>query len=463
VLYQITAELANNPLWKKMAGSNFVNGLAVFVTQIAARYQLACENALMESRLTTATRPSSILAGAQDNGYIARKVSPSTGPGTLTNLTENYVGIPAGTAVMAQNGLTYTVTDAVSVGAGETALVPLAQRVLRQLMVTVNETTAYHEIILTADDTAQTHLVTVWVKEPDAPYFVQWQKTTMFRNTDEFSPAYTEFYLPTRQLGIRFGNGFYGKMPPVGSDIRLDVWSTDGPTTLMAGESLTFNDDRLNATCQLITHRAITGGQPAESIDDIRLAAMYQPQNDGELVWGEDYRHFLKNQFGGLAFLNVWGEQAQEIQDGQTNLLNNRTIFVSAYSDSIPSEALGIAMITKLNAAKGLNLRYRFVPPILTALSLVFWGGLPPTIAISDAQNQLTDAINARFGIGRQPVGTVTFDILIKDVWTLIDQLGLFSRFNVTIAGLDTPRTLAEYRYIALTTSTLTLRYSVQV
>lgn len=66
----------------------------------------------------------------------------------------------------------------------------------------------------------------------------QWTKSTQFRMATSTSKVYVEFYKPTDQLGVRFGDGTIGMILPVGATIKLKVWCSNGDITLLANRDL---------------------------------------------------------------------------------------------------------------------------------------------------------------------------------------------------------------------------------
>lgn len=460
---KVKNSLSALPFWSNMIGSQFVQGLALMVDQLGQRYVQLCERALQESRLSTAVKRTSILAEAEDRAYVARKASPSIGTGEISNSTNSFVNIPMGESLVSEDGTPYIFLDSVGVGANSSRSVDIAQLELRVVEVPVTKAMPYFEVLLSREDTAVAHRVDVYVKNDDDSGYVAWTKSFMFRNANEQSRIYTEFYKPTEQLGVRFGNGKDGLIPNINATIRLEVWCTLGVSTLMANENLTFVDDNYNNVF-VKTETAITGGQPPESTEEIRQGAAYSTQYDDQIVWRDDYIHFIKQNIGGLVFLNVWGEQQQEKEDGQPNLKNNRTIFISAYSKDIPSLQLKESILDLVQALPYLNVIYKFVEPNVVGIPLTVSGTIPRTLAVADVHSATVSAIEEEYGIGqiKQSEGdSSSLGIKEKDLWALVESLGLYDDFKVSIDGLGVERKLADYRYIDTATSLFNINYGV--
>lgn len=459
---KIKGILRELPFWSNMVGSQFVHGLALLVEQVGARYVQLCERALQESRLSTAVKRSSVLAEAEERAYVARKSSPSMGQGTVENKTGSFINIPMGEPLISATGVPYIFLDSVGVGANASRELDIAQLELRVVEIEITETKPYFEAMLSREDSAVAHRVDVYLKNSEQSGYVAWEKSYMFRNATEQSRFYTEFFKPTEQLGIRFGNGKDGMIPTRGSIVRLEIWCTLGVSALMAGEKLSFADDVLNEGLTVLTTTPIVGGQPPEDTEEIRNGAAYSTQYDNQIIWRDDYMHFLRTNIGGLVFLNVWGEQQQEIEDGAPNLKNNRTIFISAYAKDVPNAQLKKSILDLVQALPYLNVIYKFVDPNIVGIPLTINGVIARTLAESDVKAATLAAIESKYGLGqikRAHNNSEFQEILEKDLWTLIDKLAVYNDFKLIIDGLGVKRNLADYRYIDTATSTINITY----
>lgn len=459
---KIKGILKDLPFWSNMVGSQFVHGLALLVEQVGARYVQLCERALQESRLSTAVKRTSVLAEAEERAYVARKSSPSIGKGVVENKSNSFVNIPMGEPLISATGTPYIFLDSVGVGANATRELDIAQLELRVIEVEVTESKPYFEALLSRADSAVAHRIDVYVKGTQDSGYVAWEKSYMFRNATEVSRFYTEFYKPTEQLGIRFGNGKDGLIPNRGSIVRLEIWCTLGVSSLMSGEKLSFADDVLNESLTVLTISPIVGGQPPEDTEEIRNGAAYSTQYDNQIVWRDDYMHFLRTNIGGLVFLNVWGEQQQEIEDGAPDLKNNRTIFISAYSKDIPTHQLKKSILDLVQALPYLNVIYKFVEPNVVGIPLTIKGTIARTLAVLDVKSATVAAIESKYGLGqikRAHNNSDFQEILEKDLWTLVDGLAVYNDFKLVVDGLDVKRKLADYRYIDTESSTFNITY----
>ncbi|MCV4755049.1 bleomycin hydrolase, partial [Escherichia coli] len=77
------------------------------------------------------------------------------------------------------------------------------------------------EVVLSKALTAVCYKLEVFVTTDGKT--TQWSSSTMFRLAGSKSQVYVEFYKPSAQLGVRFGDGLIGQIPPEGSTITLKV------------------------------------------------------------------------------------------------------------------------------------------------------------------------------------------------------------------------------------------------
>ena len=107
------------------------------------------------------------------------------------------------------------------------------------------------------------------------------------------SKVYVEFYKPTDQLGVRFGDGTIGMILPVGATIKLKVWCSNGDITL--GQPGPYPVKRACFPADYITAKtetSITGGTDVESIEATRNRAMYYLSYDNPRCVGQKTTRF---------------------------------------------------------------------------------------------------------------------------------------------------------------------------
>ncbi|HGG7080257.1 TPA: bleomycin hydrolase, partial [Escherichia coli] len=259
--------------WSKFVGSQFVSMLTLFITQIVYRCFQYADAALAEGFISTATRRSSILAAAETNSYVGTKPTPSSGMVEITATSEDAPAvIPKNTPLISDDQYPYMTMDVCRLVDG-TGTVEVAQLEIQEVTYTVTAAKEFLEVVLSKALTAVCYKLEVFVTTDGKT--TQWSSSTMFRLAGSKSQVYVEFYKPSEQLGVRFGDGLIGQIPPEGSTITLKVWCTNGDITLVAGQNLTPVDSAANLAnlISVKTTTPITAGTDAETTEITRNRA----------------------------------------------------------------------------------------------------------------------------------------------------------------------------------------------
>lgn len=446
--------LKQSSWWSRLIGSQFVGYISSFVGQAAFRVTTASQRALQESFLSLATRRASILAGAEDRAYVGLKISPSKGVATITNTSNKRLSLPKNSPCIAENLAEYIILPAVDLEPNKSIDVEVSQLWLERVRVIADET-PWFSVLLTKELTAEAHRVDVYVNG------VLWEQKFKFRNTNKDSRAYMEFYKATDQLGFRFGNGINGKIPPKGAVITLNVWCTNGVSTLIDNQALKLTDENEFATAALDikTKTPITGGAPAADIEAIRNGSLYLTSYDHQLAWDGDYHSFVMTNVGGIIWLSVWGEKQQEQLDGVKKLENMNTIFFSAYSDIKSDEKLSSEIQTLFDGREGYNEVYRWVdrvdlPFTINLRAYTFLNSRP-----TDAEIYLKAQLEAKFG---KNVKGKPARIYIQDIWDVINDLAGncgVDEFKIDSTTLPSTVNIGSYSYLDVENSQFDIRY----
>lgn len=457
--------LATRTWWSRLLGSQFATGIATFVGQMVERCDFLARRLIQEAFMSTATKRASILAAAEDRGYVGRLITPSTGKVRITNNTANTVSLPYGTPLTAPNRLHYVLYEAAQLDPGESLEVKVAQLEEKVLTTSITAEQKWLELLLTKDMTKAAAQVDVYVALPNRPK-EQWEKRYQFRRADGEDAVYTEFYKPTEQLGIRFGNGLSGRIPPVGSVITLSVWCTQGDSTLIEGQKMALDslDDALVAGVAIVTTTSIVGGAAGESTEEVRKGALYSTAYDEQIVWDNDYRHFINQHIPDLIWLNIWGETAQEKESGY-NLDNINRIFFSAYSDTKSQAQLEDEILTLFESNHELNRRYRYVPVLRSPFTITVNGIMSSRQQAEIVRLAMIETLDKAFGEDAVASKRAGVDddptIYEKDIWAELKALGNVIEFTLTVDNQERSPLLNEYVFLDAANSTFNLEYKV--
>lgn len=469
----IEQALAKKPWWSRLMGSQFAAGIATFVGQMVERCDFLARRLLQEAFMSTATKRASILAAAEDRGYVGRMITPSIGKARVTNKLTTAINLPYGTPINAPNRLPYVLYEAVKLDPGESQIVSVAQLEEKVLTTTITTAQKWLELLLSKEISQSASKVDVYVTEPKRPA-EQWEKRYQFRRADGETRVYTEFYKPTEQLGVRFGNGLSGKIPPVGSVITLNVWCTKGDSTLIEGQKMTLNsqNDALVAGVEIVATTSIVGGAAGESTEEVRKGALYATAYDEQIVWDNDYRHFISTHIADLIWINVWGETAQEKETGY-DLDNLNRIFFSAYSDKKDQTTLEAEILALFETNHELNRRYRYVPVQRRPFTITLHGIMNGRQQADVVRQSMIDTLDKAFGEnaianktkaardGGTESSSNDTTIYEKDIWAALNDLGNVIEFTLTVDNQSRNALLNEYVFLDAANSTFNLEYKV--
>lgn len=499
--------------YRLLLQGQFIDHLSIFQSWALRQSLWEIERNLQEYFLSSALNRSSIVAHAQDREYIPRMATPATGKIQITNNGSAYVAIPALTAFQG-NQLRYSLDDAIVVPAGDTVEdLSVSQTEEEIITSTVAEETAFLEILFDAEKTAQIHDISVYVDLGDGVGPELWTLARRFMNSDGDAHVYDTFYTFTEQFGIRFGNGTFGLKPPVDAVISAHLWLTSGDTVLLSGQRMQHIGtllDNIGQSADLVTivTQTIDGGAEPENTESIRQNAHYSPIYNDSLVWAEDFKFFIRRHFPNVIFLNVWGEQEQEVEAGHPDLDFINRIYISAYQEeadhvwrgawavgteyavddvvfnaegkwkcriahtAVDSPTAGyanwapfqypleLAIPSKLNELILLNKKITWVDPIYSTFSLAITGGLPRTKRVGEITAEIRNILEAAYGKDSQGRLDNSFK---NDFYRLISETKHFTDtdawFQIVASGAFEETSLAEFNVIDMDATTINLGY----
>jgi hypothetical protein len=457
--------LAANSYWSQFAGSQFVTMLTTFIAQIVYRCQQFADAALSEGFISTATKRASILAGAEDRGYVGSRVTPSTGTAIITNTTSKAVAVPQYTSLISDDQYPYLTDDVVTVPANSTAIAAITQMEIVEVTATVSTATEFFEVLLSRDLTEVCYKIDVMVTTDGTT--TTWKKSNMFRLATSTSEVYVEFYKPTEQLGVRFGDGTIGMLVPAGSTITLKVWCSSGDVTLLADQVLTPSDDSaaLADSLSVKSYTSITGGADSEPTETTRNRAQYFLSYDNQVVWAGDYTFYLKQNVPATTWLTAWGEGEQETIDGVKNLDNINRIFISGwYPNKTQAELQALVIAALADVPNPLNKRYTYKAAEELPFTLALTGEISASLTASSVLSSLKESLETRFGKDStyfDPDGTGDFALIkVKDLWAYIEALAVFEDFNIVISNMQTSNGYYDFVYLNVDGSTFDITYA---
>jgi len=442
--------LTGLPGYAHLENSQIIESMSLFQSWALRHANWRAERVYQEAFLSTALNRSSVLAHAEGRQYVPRKPTPSRGTVALANNGDQPVVFPAGTRWIGANQLPYQNVDDVVVPAGGATTAEFRQTEPQSFRFTVEERTPFYEVAL--DRGASREVAEIGVTIDGEP----WVYRSRLMNTGRDDHAYDEFYTTLDEIGIRFGNGIFGAMPPGGASIEVEASMTRGQTELLPGQEMRYlsgSPDRNVGMVEARTRTAITGGRPREDIEEIRRNALYYPLYDEQLTWRDDYRFTIRRQWPEVVWVSVWGEQEQERVHGPS-VDHIGKIYVSAYAPDRPDVLDEI--VTRLEAP--ISRGYVAVPPKLKPFAIRLQGtiarDIPMSSAVSDVKRVLHDAYHRDSPKRRET-------IKLKDFYRLVSSTGHFEMgdFTVELFGDKESNGLNDLVYLDFTQSEIDVGY----
>ncbi len=439
--------IMTSPWWQRFKGSEFVTYLLVFVSKVVERVQFAAERRLQESFLSLALNETSVLAHSESRGYVPRRRVPNKKQLLLKNKTSELISIPADTRwYCPDNGLYYLTRQPITIAPSGSASVECIQGELSVIRYDLSRSIPYASVLLDAELSDRVSSIRVFVKEPMAERQL-WQRSQLFRRANASTLAYMEYYTPSEQLGIRFGNGIAGKVPAAGSEVYLECLLTEGAVDVAAGLSLMVPTwPELSAKVDVVTGETIDFGYEREGVEQIRHNALYYQNFDEQVVWNSDHRYFIRRNVPGLNFISVWGEAEQEKLSGFQSVEHINRIYICGHHPDKAEPDLQRLIQTLYTTVDGYNEHYIWVTPSHRAYTLRITG---TTLSTNDPETVVESLKSALFPLSRQSSELITANP--NEIWQIIQKTGLLTKFQLDIsADLMTPPAPNEFRYLAI-------------
>lgn len=470
LLEKFNTRLSENTWWSRFVNSQFIQMMAVLGGQVIYIAQTYASRALTEGFISTATRRASILAAAEDRGYVGSFVEAATGTVSIKNTTDSTITLPSGAELLAKDQTPLILVSSVEIAPGETVS---GQEVKQYEAVSVTfdiETeAAFLTLLLSRDITAEAAEVSVVVIDDEE---VTWTYNPLFRMSRSDSQHYTLVYKPTEQLGVRFGDGSMGKIPPEGSQVRIDIMASLGDYTLAQGQLLEAagNIAKFVDSLVITTDSIITGGGGMESTEETRNRAQYYVPFDEQVVWGGDYRHFVQGVVKGTSWLNVWGEAVQEKISGFSVRNINRIFFCGHKPGSTQTQLSAEILAALASVPNELNKNFEYVATNEQPFTINFTGKVKKSVLIVDATKALKSALETNFGQDSKSFSKllqseeddsqqVYAQVKVKDIWRVVESLGIFMSYDVKLVNMTEAVLMNDFVYLDVDSSSFSIAY----
>jgi hypothetical protein len=302
---------ARVPDWNPNDASDFGVALVEAFAYMGDLMSYYIDRAANESNLTTATRRASVVALANDLGYVPAGYSPATVTVTFTNSSGSSLVIPAGTVVTAliesadsTLEIPFETDSEITVTAGGTTKVTCTQG------LTYNGTDGYGvPLDLSSGEPSQymqlptgtivRNSVKVYVN--DGVNYYPWTRVDHLADKSSVSRLFSVVDHTQSTFYIKFGDGVSGLIPSIGSGVYVIYNIVDGTvgnvpsgTILNIGRLPGLNSAQIaaiNSSMSVFNDAAATGGTDPEDLESIRRNASQVYRTSNRAVTLDDYQN----------------------------------------------------------------------------------------------------------------------------------------------------------------------------
>ena len=414
--------LSSLPGYEKLQDSQIIEGMSLFQSWALRQASWRAERAHQESFISTAINRSSVLAGAESRQYLPRKPTPSRGEALFINSGNQPVSIPAESVFVGSNQLRYQTADDLVVPAGNFATVEVRQTEVARYEFVIETTRPFYEIHLGRQESTRIHSLKVFVDG------VEWRLMPRLMNTHMNARAYDEFYTSLDEIGLRFGNGVFGRIPSSGAKVVIEATLTEGQTELIPGQELRYVSGSQDHNIGLLegrTRTRIAGGRPREDIEEVRRNAMYYPLYDEQLVWRDDYKFVMRRIWPEAVFVNAWGEHEMEKAHG-FNVDHIGKIYISAYSPERPN--ILEEMVERLE--QPISRKFVAIEPNFKPFIMHLEGRIERSIPLERALTAVKNSLLDHYGKDSR---NRLLEVKLKDFYRLVNSTGFFEAGDYTI------------------------------
>lgn len=460
VAEKLKSLLAKSPSWKNLTESQFVKHLAVFLGWELENAAFKAERAHQEGFLDTALNRSSILAHGEGMEFMPRKPTPATGKAAIQNQGEYPFSLQRGREFMSDAQVVYTMEEAAVVNPASTVTVPFSQRMKQAFDFVISEEKPFYEILFDREVSQKVVEFAVFVDEGSG--FTEWKYDRLLTNSYPDSLVYDEFYHFTDQIGIRFGNGDFGKIPAHNAKVRIEAVLTDGDSILLEKQSLWPIEEIKDsmgqtAQAQITVAETIQNGEAQESTEEMRRDLHYAPVYNERLIWDNDYHYFLHRRFPDIVFVKAWGEEEAEKMWGH-NLDHINRIWLCAYSPEREIKELAMAAIADVPM---MCRNFKWYDPEHLQFQVAVTGKVRDDRVLSEVITDIRNSLNNAYSKASKNRRDIVY---LNEVYDIIQATGHFAKdtggfFNVELRGKYTAEKIYQMVSIDIESSTFDISY----
>jgi len=449
---------AEKPHLSQMLSEPLVRAFSSTIAQMGMSFNYRVDRADQERYLMSAANRSTVLAKAEDRQYTPAKAIPSSGILAVTDINKAYGGIPSGIELLSDDSVLYYTDEAATFDVDGAAAIAVKQMEKIELSYTVDIKKPFFEVTIPAEHSPRIVKILVYVDMGSG--LELWRYAKRLRNVNSGDKAYDEFYNSADEFGIRFGTDIVGIIPTNGAAIKLEIFLSDGETTLISGEDLKPTDGLQFSDIEFSVTSAIVGGSAQEDTESIRINSLYYEAFDEQYVWNDDYQFFLKRNMPLATWVNFWGEKHQELIAGAYNKDHINKIYISAYEPNNASIEADVIVLT--GELPNLNREYIYVTPTEHTFTVTISGIAMRNQKLIDAKNTIHTWLIKTYGKDSRSRKGQPFK---RDIYEGLRKLKVFDKefeVDVSISGKVIADNLSQFIFLdeAATLAAITVSYT---
>jgi hypothetical protein len=404
----------------------------------------------LEAFLPTVRQPENVYRLVELIGYRIREVTSAQArvQFTLGQALSEEVFIPQGTEIgtVVSGGLANSTVfrtiekTTIPIGDTQSELVRAIQGV-PAIEYFVGEGTSgqYSELSQTSID-----ISTIVVRSGD----VLWEQQDSFLYSESEDRHYV---VKVDYLGIvrvYYGDGKYGQVPRVGEQLTIEYLISSGAAGNVGANSLrvissnikTVDTNTIISNISVNNPDAAAGGSSKQSLEQVKtnapgsLSALYRP------LTKYDYNALIAR-LGGIAHVNVWGEQEENPPSYEN--MNWANICLVPTGGGLPSQNLMEQVKNYLLEYQPITVRVRFIDPEYIYINVPIDIYVLPGYSQSDERIWVVDEVRTFFELGNvrfgQDLRTSTFYKIAmtsdRISYAFVGDLGTYD----TDSGIVTP------------------------
>lgn len=452
--------LSTKPTWAPLLDSEFVELLTGYMANRSEAQMFEAERIHQERYMPLALDRESIMARAEDEGYIPNLPVPFQMYVAITNKHEaNAVYLTYRQPLLSNDGIPLVLDESVSLMPLETRNVPVSQLSCENKTFQ-SKGEVYEEIIIGGKDDDDVFTLVEFTVVVDG---VEWSNRQRFRNALDSSEVYHKFYRVTDEMAIRFGNNDTGKGLQTGQTVSVTIWNTKGerafivPDQEMNFSGTVYDVTGAEADLEVVSASLIRRGQAIEEAESVRRSVLSHIQQGSVTARNSDYEYMIARSFPELCFLKVWGEKEQTEETGYSIDNINKSFFTFLVKDEATTLEIKDKIVSLYDdLLKPMNVQPYYKTLEKVTFQILVEGRVDRVYDKSFVQGEVEKLLFKKYGIYKNQQGKLN----VSDIYEILSSSGYFRDaqphlnrknrpfYRITVSGITETNKLSQYVFL---------------